>query len=191
MILNKKLLGWAVSALLGSTALAVPTAVSAGGYLEVGTTPTASSVAVPAPRPTPNPDPGPDPKPNPNPDPGPDPDPNPDPKPDPDPDPKPDPDPDPDPKPDPDPDPKPDPDPDPKPDPDPTPTGQNPGNGKPVGNSRFDGITGNSGQNDPNRGSPRATPMDGQRDDRGPQPGGGDGPSNGGGKSADAPGRNK
>lgn len=57
------------------------------------------------------------------------------------------------------------------------PVGQNPGNGKPVGNSPFDGITGNSGKNDANKGSPPAGPMDGQRDDQGPQPGGGQGPS--------------
>jgi hypothetical protein len=49
---------------------------------------------------------------------------------------------------------------------DPDPVGGNPGNGKPVGNSPWDGITGNSARND-NRPalSPRATPMDGQRDD--------------------------
>ncbi|WP_157058977.1 hypothetical protein [Loktanella sp. 5RATIMAR09] len=57
------------------------------------------------------------------------------------------------------------------------PEGGNPGNAKPVGNSPWDGITGNSGNN--NLG-PRAAPMDGQRTDTEfPQPGGkGDGPSN-------------
>ena len=56
------------------------------------------------------------------------------------------------------------------------PAGGNPGNGKPVGNSPWDGITGNSGNN--NLG-PRAAPMDGQRSDNPfAQPGGqGDGPS--------------
>ncbi len=56
------------------------------------------------------------------------------------------------------------------------PEGSNPGNAKPVGNSPWDGITGNSGNNDP---GPRAAPMDGQRTDNPfPQPGGkGDGPS--------------
>ncbi|HEV8035851.1 hypothetical protein [Yoonia sp.] len=57
------------------------------------------------------------------------------------------------------------------------PEGGNPGNAKPVGNSPWDGITGNSGNNNP---GPRAAPMDGQRTDNPfPQPGGkGDGPSN-------------
>lgn len=55
--------------------------------------------------------------------------------------------------------------------------GGNPGNAKPVGNSPWDGITGNSGNNNP---GPSATPMDGQRPDTPyAQPGGkGDGPSN-------------
>lgn len=53
----------------------------------------------------------------------------------------------------------------------------NPGNGKEVGNSPWDGITGNSGNNG---GGPRAAPMDGQRSDTPfAQPGGkGNGPSN-------------
>ncbi len=57
------------------------------------------------------------------------------------------------------------------------PAGGNPGNGKPVGNSPWDGITGNSGNNNP---GPRAAPMDGQRSDNPfAQPGGkGNGPSN-------------
>lgn len=38
----------------------------------------------------------------------------------------------------------------------------NPGNAKPVGNSPWDGITGNSGNNNP---GPVAAPMDGQRPD--------------------------
>lgn len=51
----------------------------------------------------------------------------------------------------------------------------NPGNAKPVGNSRWDGITGNSGNNNP---GPGAAPMEDQRDDLGAQPGGkGVGPS--------------
>ena len=56
------------------------------------------------------------------------------------------------------------------------PAGGNPGNGKPVGNSPWDGITGNSGNNND---GPAAAPMDGQRSDTGyAQPGGkGDGPS--------------
>jgi uncharacterized membrane protein YgcG len=65
------------------------------------------------------------------------------------------------------------------------PTGQNPGNGKPVGNSPHDGITGNSGKNDAGRGSPKADPMDGQRDDKGAQPGGGQGPSDANGNQGD------
>ncbi|PUB12058.1 hypothetical protein [Yoonia sediminilitoris] len=56
------------------------------------------------------------------------------------------------------------------------PAGGNPGNAKPVGNSPWDGITGNSGKNREN--TPRATPMDGQEDDEYEQPGGkGVGPS--------------
>ena len=57
------------------------------------------------------------------------------------------------------------------------PAGGNPGNAKPVGNSPWDGITGNSGNNNP---GPRATPMNGQRSDNPyAQPGGkGNGPSN-------------
>ena len=57
------------------------------------------------------------------------------------------------------------------------PAGGNPGNAKPVGNSPWDGITGNSGNNNP---GPSATPMDGQRRDTPyAQPGGkGNGPSN-------------
>ncbi|SIT77391.1 hypothetical protein SAMN05421665_0560 [Yoonia rosea] len=56
----------------------------------------------------------------------------------------------------------------------------NPGNAKPVGNSPWDGITGNSGNNNP---GPRAGTMDGQRpdfDDDNPydQPGGKTSPSN-------------
>jgi len=53
----------------------------------------------------------------------------------------------------------------------------NPGNGKPVGNSPWDGITGNSGNNG---GGPDAAPMNGQRSDTPyAQPGGkGNGPSN-------------
>lgn len=52
----------------------------------------------------------------------------------------------------------------------------NPGNAKPVGNSPWDGITGNSGKNLNN--TPRATPMDGQEEDDYEQPGGkGIGPS--------------
>lgn len=60
---------------------------------------------------------------------------------------------------------------------DPEPSGGNPGNAKPVGNSPWDGITGNSGNNNP---GPGAAPMDGQRTDNPyAQPGGkGDGPSN-------------
>ena len=56
------------------------------------------------------------------------------------------------------------------------PAGGNPGNAKPVGNSPWDGITGNSGNNRP---GPDAAPMDGQRSDSPyAQPGGkGDGPS--------------
>ena len=56
------------------------------------------------------------------------------------------------------------------------PAGSNPGNGKPVGNSPWDGITGNSGNNNP---GPNAAPMDGQRSDNPfAQPGGnGLGPS--------------
>jgi hypothetical protein len=56
------------------------------------------------------------------------------------------------------------------------PAGGNPGNAKPVGNSPWDGITGNSGNNNP---GPSAAPMDGQRTDTPfAQPGGkGDGPS--------------
>lgn len=41
----------------------------------------------------------------------------------------------------------------------------NPGNGKHVGNSPFDGITGNSGKNNQNKGAPSAGPMSGQEDD--------------------------
>ena len=57
------------------------------------------------------------------------------------------------------------------------PAGGNPGNAKPVGKSPWDGITGNSGNNNP---GPSAAPMDGQRTDNPyAQPGGkGDGPSN-------------
>ena len=57
------------------------------------------------------------------------------------------------------------------------PVGGNPGNAKPVGNSPWDGITGNSANNG---GGPKAAPMDGQRPDTPyAQPGGkGDGPSN-------------
>ena len=57
------------------------------------------------------------------------------------------------------------------------PVAGNPGNAKPVGNSPWDGITGNSGNNNP---GPGAAPMDGQRSDNPfAQPGGkGDGPSN-------------
>ena len=57
------------------------------------------------------------------------------------------------------------------------PSAGNPGNAKPVGNSPWDGITGNSGNNRP---GPDATPMEGQRADNPyAQPGGkGDGPSN-------------
>ncbi|PXW70595.1 hypothetical protein C7964_102489 [Loktanella sp. PT4BL] len=56
------------------------------------------------------------------------------------------------------------------------PEGSNPGNAKPVGNSPWDGITGNSGNNNP---GPRAAPMEGQRTDNPfAQPGDkGDGPS--------------
>jgi len=62
-------------------------------------------------------------------------------------------------------------------------TCNNPGNGKPVGNSPHDGITGNSGNNDQNRGSPSAGPMDGERDDTATnQPSGGG--ANGGGSNA-------
>lgn len=63
------------------------------------------------------------------------------------------------------------------PPPPPEETGGNPGNGKPVGNSPWDGITGNSGNNNP---GPRAAPMEGQEPDSPyPQPGGkGNGPSN-------------
>lgn len=52
----------------------------------------------------------------------------------------------------------------------------NPGNAKEVGKSPWDGITGNSGNNNP---GPKAAPMDGQREDTPfAQPGGkGDGPS--------------
>jgi len=45
------------------------------------------------------------------------------------------------------------------------PAGGNPGNGKPVGNSPWDGITGNSARNDNFAGSPRAATMNPQRDD--------------------------
>ena len=57
------------------------------------------------------------------------------------------------------------------------PEGSNPGNAKPVGNSPWDGITGNSGNNNP---GPGAAPMEGQRSDTPfAQPGGkGVGPSN-------------
>ena len=56
------------------------------------------------------------------------------------------------------------------------PVAGNPGNAKPVGNSPWDGITGNSGNNNP---GPSAAPMNGQRTDTPfAQPGGkGDGPS--------------
>lgn len=61
----------------------------------------------------------------------------------------------------------------------------NPGNGKEVGNSPWDGITGNSGRNtsEGNRGAPPAAPMyvnDQDYDTPYPQPGGKDetGPSN-------------
>lgn len=51
--------------------------------------------------------------------------------------------------------------------------GGNPGNGFAVGNSPWDGITGNSHKNDVNGTSPNSKPMDGQRDDQPhPQPGG-------------------
>jgi hypothetical protein len=57
------------------------------------------------------------------------------------------------------------------------PTGQNPGNNKDVGNSPFDGITGNSGNNGDR--TPNAGPMEGGEDDEGEQPGfKGNGPSN-------------
>lgn len=56
------------------------------------------------------------------------------------------------------------------------PAGGNPGNAKPVGNSPWDGITGNSGNNAP---GPAAATMNGQRSDTPfSQPGDkGDGPS--------------
>lgn len=65
----------------------------------------------------------------------------------------------------------------PDPEPEPEPSAGNPGNAKPVGNSPWDGITGNSGNNNP---GPSASPMNGQRADAPyAQPGGkGDGPSN-------------
>ncbi|SLN76162.1 hypothetical protein ROG8370_03851 [Roseovarius gaetbuli] len=65
----------------------------------------------------------------------------------------------------------------------------NPGNGKPVGGSPWDGITGASGNNDgPNgNGSPSANPMNGQREDteeNQPPGAGGPGPSTGGNSAA-------
>jgi hypothetical protein len=57
------------------------------------------------------------------------------------------------------------------------PSGQNPGNNKDVGNSPFDGITGNSGNNGDK--TPGSGPMEGGEDDEGEQPGfKGNGPSN-------------
>jgi hypothetical protein len=57
------------------------------------------------------------------------------------------------------------------------PSGTNPGNKFDVGNSPFDGITGNSGNNGDR--TPNAGPMEGGEDDIGEQPGfKGDGPSN-------------
>ena len=57
------------------------------------------------------------------------------------------------------------------------PSGQNPGNNKDVGNSPFDGITGNSGNNGDR--TPPGGPMEGGEDDIGEQPGWkGNGPSN-------------
>ena len=57
------------------------------------------------------------------------------------------------------------------------PSGQNPGNNKDVGNSPFDGITGNSGNNGDR--TPNAGPMEGGENDEGEQPGfKGNGPSN-------------
>ena len=67
-------------------------------------------------------------------------------------------------------------DPCPPPPPPEEPVGGNPGNALPVGNSPWDGITGNSANNG---GGPNAAPMDGQRPDTPyAQPGDkGDGPS--------------
>ena len=58
-------------------------------------------------------------------------------------------------------------------------TAGNPSNGKPVGNSPWDGITGNSANNSGGSGAPIAATMNGQRSDTPyAQPGGkGNGPS--------------